>query len=88
MSTVQKIKSILDRKVILEQNISEANRAINHLSLSDLVTSWTPGHGRLDVRVNRELFREMMRAQVEADKAELATINKQLDAIGALMGVE
>jgi hypothetical protein len=86
METVKKIKATLDRKAQLEQNIAEANRAVNHSSMSDLVTCWTNINGRLDVRISRAAFTHTLNAQIELDKVELAKIDKQLDAIGALMG--
>lgn len=86
METVKKIKAILDRKAQLEQNIAEANRALNHVNMSDLLSCWTTSNGRIDVRVKRLIVEAALSDQIEADKDELGTIDKQLDAIGALMG--
>ena len=86
MDTVKKIKAILDRKVLLENNIANASNALEHVNLSELVSFWSGSNYRIDVRIKKMIVAAALSDQIEADKAELETIDKQLDAIGALMG--
>lgn len=86
MDTIKKIKAVMDRKIILEQNIKACQRGISHVNMKKLVSLWSQNNDRIDVDVPREAVIAVLEMQVEFDKAELATINRQLDAIGALMG--
>ena len=86
MTTVQKIKAVMDRKTILEHNIQACERGINHVNMKKRISLWTQNADRIDVDVSREAIIAVLQQQIQADKADLATIDKQLDAIGALMG--
>ena len=86
MDTVKKIKAILERKANLEHNIKNAYIVTNHASMSGVVSFWTSSSSRYDVQMLPVNIDQAISAQIEIDKAELATIDKQLDAIGALMG--
>lgn len=88
MDTVKKIREALDRKTILENNIRELKRGINHVNMSDslVLRSWSGDS--ITVTVSRAKVIPLLDKQIEADKADLAVIDKQLDAIGALMGIK
>lgn len=86
MDTVKKIKAALERKANLESHINQLDRGIKHPNVKKRINLWTQNNDRIDVDVPREAIIAILEKQLQADKAELATIDKQLDAIGALMG--
>lgn len=88
MQVVYKIKEILDKKEKLESNIKTAEHAISHVNMSGDVGFFTNSNAHLTVRVSREKSEAMLQSQIANDKAELSKIDSQLNAIGALMGVE
>jgi hypothetical protein len=88
MNTVQKIKSILDTKAALEQNINQLKRGISHVNMRKQITLWTQNGDRIDVDVPRESIIPVLDASLKSFETELDAINKQVDAIGALMGVK
>lgn len=88
MQIVHKIKEILEKKEKLESNIKTAEHAINHVNMSGDVGFFTNSNAHLTVRVSREKSESMLRSQIANDKAELSKIDAQLNAIGALMGVD
>lgn len=88
MNTVQKIKFILDTKAALEQSINQLKRGIDHVNMRNQVTLWTQSGDRIDVDVPRESIIPVLNASLKSFEAELDAINKQVDAIGALMGIK
>lgn len=85
MNTVKAIKEVLARKELLEHNIYQLERSISQPKMSDLVTTWSENNDRIDVRIDRDLMVPLLEKQLELYRAELAEIDKRVDAIGSLM---
>ena len=89
MSNVAKrIKEILDRKVILEDNIATMERVLGHVDLSTTFSAWTVHNTRIDFKIEKALMFDVIELQLLSNKEELAEINKKLDAIHALMTMQ
>lgn len=87
MNTSKKIKDILDRKVILEENIRQSKNILCHCAMSGIVGAFTQSNSRYDININKEFFHDAIEKQIALDGEELSSINKKLDAIASLMGV-
>lgn len=84
-SVAKRIKEILDRKVILEDNIANMECVLGHVDLSNTFTAWTVHNTRIDFKIEKALMFDAISLQLVSNKEELSEINKKLDAIHALM---
>ena len=85
MNTVKAIKEVLARKELLEDNIYQLERSISQPKMSDLVTTWSQNNDCIHVRIGRDLMAPLLEKQLELYRAELAEIDKRVDAVGSLM---
>ena len=82
---VKTIKEVLNRKSFSEDDILNMERILGHVDLSNTFTAWTVHNHRIDIKIEKPFVFDAIDLQLQTNKAELAEINKKLDAIFTLM---
>lgn len=84
MTTIKKIEDIIRKRDDLAKRVLRAEECLKSTA-EKLVHPVSCSHD--SIRIPDHLIRPIIEHQLELLQLELAAIDKQLDAIGALMGV-
>lgn len=87
METIDHIEKVIKRRRELVGAIQTGQQAINDVDRKETAWVTAPGNSAF-IRIPGETMLPIMEKQLELLEFELAAIDKQLDAIGALMGAK
>lgn len=89
MTTIAKIEQIIRHRTDLANRVDRAKSCLNHgvNNGTEMLVHPVSASGH-NLRIPFEIVRAAIEHQLELLQLELAAIDKQLDAIGALMGVQ